>query len=180
MRALPLLRLSSVLLLTGCVASKATQQAIDADQSAMPPNTVMLSQMMRELSAQPGFTEQLLGYINKGEKNGAFLTPELFDTFRKLVLGKDWNGLNHFPGWTIRRVTRTVDLGESLVSNKSDGSPDDVLKVTLGPYALEHAASVDLDQPSDFPSFSEKGLVTQLTPQVVNGDGPDPKLAPLC
>lgn len=177
MRMWPLLRLSSLVLVTGCAGGKATQCAIAVDQSAMPPNTVMLSEMMRQLSAQPGFTEQLLGYINKGEKNGAFLTPELFDTFRTLVLGKHWTGLDRFPGWTIRRVTRTVHLGEDLISKKPDSTSGDVLKVTLGPYALDHAGSVHLDQPSDFPPF--KADVTQLTPQVVNGDGPDPKLAPL-
>ncbi|MGI4758273.1 MAG: hypothetical protein ACRYGF_15670, partial [Janthinobacterium lividum] len=64
MRISSLLRLSSVLLLTGCASGKAVQQTIAADQSAMPPNTLMLSQMMRELSAQPGFTEQLLGYLD--------------------------------------------------------------------------------------------------------------------
>ena len=31
----------------------------------MPANTVMLSQMMRELSATPGFTEALLAELDK-------------------------------------------------------------------------------------------------------------------
>ena len=34
----------------------------------MPPNTVLLSEMMRELSSQPGFTEAILAEINKGGK----------------------------------------------------------------------------------------------------------------
>ena len=104
--------------------NKATQLAIANDTSAMPPKTILLSQMMRELSAQPGFTEQLLGYLDKGQKNGALLTPELFDTFRKLVLGKDWNGLDRFPGWTIRRITRTVELGEDLLAKSGSDAAD--------------------------------------------------------
>jgi len=32
-------------------------EQIAADQSAMPANTVGISQMMRELSSRPGFTE---------------------------------------------------------------------------------------------------------------------------
>lgn len=140
----------------------------------------MLSQMMRELSAQPGFTEQLLGYLDKGQKNGALLTPELFDTFRSLVLGKDWSGLDRFPGWGIRRITRTVDLGEGLLT-KQNGSakPTDLKQANIGPYALDRPGTVSLDTPSDFPGFSDKGLITTLSDAVTNGDGADPKLAPL-
>ncbi len=180
MRVWPLVRLSSILLLTGCAAGKATQRAINADQSAMPPNTVMLSQMMRELSAQPGFTDQLLGYLDKGQKNGAILTPELFDTFRKLVLGKDWSGLDRFPGWGIRRITRTVNAGEDLLAKHGDsGTPTDLKQADVGPYALDRSGTVSLDQPSEFPGFSDQGLVTKLSDAVNNGDGADPKLAPM-
>ena len=140
----------------------------------------MLSQMMRELSAQPGFPDQLLSYIDKGQKNGAVLTPELFDTFRTLVLGKDWSGLDRFPGWGIRRITRTVDLGEGLMT-KADGSgkSTDLKQADIGPYALDRPGTVSLDIPSDFPGFSDAGLVTRLSAAVTNGDGADPKLAPM-
>ena len=37
-------------------------------EEPMPPNTILLSQMMRELSAQPGFTDALLAQIDKGGK----------------------------------------------------------------------------------------------------------------
>jgi hypothetical protein len=178
MRALPFLRLSSLLLITGCATRAGVEQAIAGDMSVVPPNTVMLSQMMRELSAQPGFTEQLLGYINHGQKNGAYLTPELFDTFRKIVLGEDWTGLDRFPGWTIHRVTQSVKLGESLMKTGSDtGAVAD--RVHLGPYPLDKAMTESLDVPSDRPAFSSDGLVTKLTDAVTNGDGPDPKIAPM-
>jgi hypothetical protein len=178
MRALSLLRISSLLLLAGCAGRARVEQAIASDQAAMPANTVMLSQMMRDLSAQPGFTDQLLNYIDKGQKNGAILTPQLFDTFRKLILGKDWSGLDRFPGWTIHRVTRTVKVGTGLLT-KSDDSAAATSKVHLGPYALDKAATETLDAPSNRPGFSTDGLVTKLTEQVTNGDGADPKLAPM-
>ncbi|SEC12546.1 hypothetical protein [Terriglobus roseus] len=178
MRALSYLRLSSLLLLAGCASRAGVERSIASDSSAVPPNTVMLSQMMRELSAQPGFTDQLLSFINKGEKNGAFLTPELFDTFRKLVLGKDWSGLDRFPGWTIHRVTQTVHIGESLMSKSKDAvAASD--RVQIGPYTLDKAMTASLDTPSDRPGFSDKGLVTKLTDSVTNGDGADPKIAPM-
>ena len=179
MRPLAILRLSSLLLLTGCATRGRVEQSIAQDQAAMPPDTVMLSRMMRELSAEPGFTEQLLSYLDKGQKNGAALTPELFDTFRKLILGKDWSGLDRFPGWSIHRVTRTVQLGESVLSKTGAAPGPDTLKVTLGPYPLDKAVVESLDTPSDRPGFSDAGLVTKLSGVVTNGDGADPKLAPL-
>ena len=44
----------------------------------MPANTVLLSQMMRELSATPGFTDALLARLNEeGKKGPALMTPSL-------------------------------------------------------------------------------------------------------
>ena len=45
-----------------------------APEAPMPPNTILLSQMMRELSAQPGFTEAFLKDLQSGPgKHGAAL-----------------------------------------------------------------------------------------------------------
>lgn len=173
---LPLARLSTLLLLAGCATKADVARRIAADSAAMPPNTVMLSQMMRELSAQPGFTEQLLSYLNKGEKNGAFLTPQLFDAFRSLVLGKDWSGLDRFPGWDIHRVTQSVNVGTKLLK----AQPEDLSNsVAVGPYSLQQPGKETLDRPSDRAPLSDAGLTTPLMAGVTHGDGPDPKLAPL-
>ena len=72
-------------------------------ETPMPPNTILLSQMMRQLSAQPGFTNALIDQLDKGGKKGpALLTPKLIDELRKRILGADWQGLDRFPGWTMR------------------------------------------------------------------------------
>jgi hypothetical protein len=175
MRAWSLFRLSTLLLLAGCATKADVARRISDDQAALPPNTVMLSQMMRELSAQPGFTEQLLEYINKGDKNGAYLTPKLFDAFRKIILGKDWSGLDRFPGWTIHHVTQTVDIGGKLLPKDNPAA----IAVAVGPYALQQTQTASLDTPSDRPGFSDQGLVSPLMAGVTHGDGADPKLAPL-
>ena len=144
----------------------------------MPPNTVMLSQMMRELSAQPGFTDQLLSFINKGDKNGAYLTPEMFDTFRKIVLGRNWSGLDRFPGWTIHRVTQSVNVGTKLMTK--DAQPGDTAAgVPVGPYSRHEAKTESLDRASDRPAFTEDGLVSPLMAGVTHGDAGDPRIAPL-
>lgn len=171
----PLLRLLPLAALLGCsVSPKPPLEQIAADQKVMPPNTVDFSQMMRELSAQPGFTEKLLAQINHGEKAGAYLTPRLFDEFRKLILGSDWSGLDRFPGWNIRRITRTVDLGSHLAKG-SQASPD--LGVNVGPYTLNAAHTESLDTPSTLGGFQADQ--SSLGADVSHGDGPDPRLAPM-
>src|ERR1700743_524415 len=68
-------------------------------EEPMPANTVLLSQMMRELSATPGFTDALLARLDKGGKKGpALMTPALIKKLRELILGKDWQGLDGFSG----------------------------------------------------------------------------------
>lgn len=177
-RVLQLLRLSPLLLMAGCFHRAGTEERIARDMGALPQNTVMLSQMMRELSAQPGFTEALLQQIDKGQKNGLAMTPTLFDTFRKLILGKDWEGLDRFPGWTIHRITQTINLGQGVLKQEAPPT-EDVLKVQLGTYALEQAQTISLDKPSTLPGFSEGGLIEPVGKDVVRGDGADPEIAPM-
>ncbi|WP_263417108.1 hypothetical protein [Terriglobus albidus] len=142
------------------------------------PNTVPLSQMVRELSAQPGFTEKLLAAIGGGQKAGAVLTPKLFDLLRSLILGKDWSGLDRFPGWTIGRVNGTVDLGTRIFGEKLKPATRTLTQwVTLGPYTLESPQTEDLDKPSERGEL--KAEITDLGAEVTRGDGPDPELAPL-
>ena len=173
-----MLRLSPLLLLAGCATNAGTSDRI-ADMRVVPPDTIMLSQMMRDLSAEPGFTDALLQQIDKGQKNGFAFTPQLFDLFRNIVLGKDWSGLDRFPGWTIHQVTRTVDLGSDLLGKRNAPPTEDALKVQLGPYALDRPAAVSLDQPSTEPGFTTNGLLQNVSASVVRGDGPDPALAPM-
>src|SRR5260370_19117070 len=69
-------------------------------ETPMPPNTILLSQMMRELSATPGFTDSLLAQLDKrGKKGPALMTPKLIKRLRELILGNDWQGLDHVPVW---------------------------------------------------------------------------------
>ncbi len=175
---LHLLRLTPLVFLAACATRAGESGRIAKDIAALPPNTVMLSRMMSELSAQPGFTESLLAQINKNPTSGASFTPQLFDLFRKLILGKDWQGLDRFPGWTIERVTKTINAAEPLLKKQQGTDLDaNALKVTLGTYALDQPASVSLDKPSTEPAFQldQKPLGNDVT----SGDGPNPKLAPL-
>jgi hypothetical protein len=95
--------LSALLMLSGC------HRRYVVPESPMPPDTILLSQMMRQLSAQPGFTTALLDKIDKsGKKGPALLTPKLLTELRKRIFGQDWQGLDRFPGWTMHEINPTV------------------------------------------------------------------------
>jgi hypothetical protein len=160
-------------------------------ETPMPPNTILLSQMMRQLSAQPGFTNALLDQIDKGGKKGpALLTPKLIDELRKRILGSDWQGLDRFPGWTMREINPTVrTIGH--IAGKSEtleatsavhpGTPISEAQaheyLDLGPYALDKSQTLSLDEASTLPPFTTAGILTSLGGDVVRGDGPN-ALAP--
>lgn len=162
----------------------------------MPANTVMLSEMMRQLSATPGFTETILAELDKSGKQGpALMTPALMHRLRELILGKDWQGLDRFPGWTMQAINPTVRVAGRIagknqaledLSARHPGAPSGTMSTTqarqfidLGPYTLEHAEVIDLDKPSPLPAFTREGIVSSLGAGVVRGDDANPKLAPL-
>jgi hypothetical protein len=160
-------------------------------ETPMPANTVLLSQMMRELSAQPGFTDALINQIEKGGKKGpALLTPALVDELRKRILGNDWSGLDRFPGWTMREINPTVrvigheagkDEKLEAASAVHPGAPPSAAQthnlLDLGPYSLDKSETVSLDKPSTLPGFTTDGIVSDLGDGVTRGDGPN-DLAP--
>ena len=91
---------SVLLALFGC----RTEAPYVVPETPTPPNTILLSQMMRELSATPGFIDALLAQLDKrGKKGPALMTPKLIKRLRELILGNDWQGLDRFPDGRCRR-----------------------------------------------------------------------------
>ena len=168
------------------LAASGCRKTYVVPEQPMPPNTILLSQMMRELSSQPGFTDALLKDLDGGSKKGAALmTPALVNELRARILGKNWQGLDRFPGWTMREINPTV-RAVGHFAGKSDkleeaaavhpGAPIDTATkqfLDLGPYALDKAETVSLDQPSSLPGFTTDGIVTTLDDGVTRGDGPN-------
>jgi hypothetical protein len=169
-------------------------------EGPMPPNTILLAGMMRELSATPGFTDALLAKLNGNKQGPALMSPALMTRLRELILGKDWQKLDRFPGWTLQGINPTVKLAGRYVAKKSDNTasnqnggaagqaPQETGPVTterikpyidLGSYTLENAETVDLNKPSTLPGFTTEGIVTEMEAGVVRGDGPNATLAPM-
>ena len=173
--------LCTLLFATGCRTHYAPPE------TPMPANTVLLSQMMRELSTQPGFTEAMLAQLDSAQKadtrkGPALLTPKLADELRKRILGKDWEGLDRFPGWTMREINPTVrvvghfagkdeKLEETSAVHPGATPAEAKQYLDLGPYALDQAQTVSLDKPSTLAGFTTDGIVSQLGAGVTRGDG---------
>ena len=166
-------------------------------ETPMPPNTVLLSQMMRELSATPGFTDALLATLDKGAKKGpALMTPKLIKRLRELILGGDWQGLDRFPGWTMQEVNPAVSVINKVVTKHPEtpvgtpsGAPTEAPPnadkgvvaeyLDLGSYSQDKAETVSLDKPSTLPGLSNDVLVTPMGAGMVRGDVANPELAPM-
>jgi len=148
--------------------------------------------MMEQISQQPGAREAILNAVtgNAEDKNGpTLLTPDLTKRLRELILGSEWQGLDRFPGWTMRAINPTVRVvtrvaekraaESSAASNPgASAAPQAGPKfLDLGPYSLDQQQAVSLDEPSTLPPFTTDGIVTRLGPNTVRGDGPNP-LAP--
>jgi hypothetical protein len=172
-----MLRTRNFTLLCLLLAASACHRTYVVPETPMPPNTILLSQMMRQLSARPGFTQSLLSELDSGTKAPLPMTPALVDELRKRVLGNDWQGLDRFPGWPMRDINPTVAVVTRIVQHKQTTSAQAAEFLDLGPYALDKSQTISLDQPSPLPGFSTAGAMTPLGDGVTHGDGPS-ALAP--
>ena len=182
------------LTLAGCMGDR----SYVVPEDPLPPNTILLSGMMRELSATPGFTDSLIAQLNGNNQGPALMSPALIKTLKNMILGRDWQGLDRFPGWTLAGINPTVKIAGRIIAKRDDGTPahddagvsesapaDNAAVTTervkpyidLGPYMLESAETVDLDKPSSLPGFTTDGIVNELGDGVTRGDGPNATLA---
>ena len=190
----------------GCKARRMADQAEatplpQSSTAAIPADTIQLSAMMRELSAQPGFTETFLQAVEgagKRKAGAALLTPELLHRLREMIVGGDWQGLDRFPGWTMAEINPTVRVVGHFAGK--DAKIDDMATaggapagaagsaaahqamlayLDLGRYTLGDGQTEDLDQPANGPGFDPKDYISDVGAGVTRGDGPKPDLAPL-
>jgi hypothetical protein len=174
------------LMIAGC------RQQYAPPESPMPPNTILLSQMMSDLSAQPGFREAVTHALEgntDGKKGAALITPALATELRKRILGQDWEGLDRFPGWTMHAINPTVRVVTHVAEKRaaenaaasnagtSAGANEAQQLLDLGSYPLDQEQTISLDEPSTLPAFTTEGIVTRLGPNTMRGDGPN-QLAP--
>jgi hypothetical protein len=169
-----------VLALGGCQSAVAPTTYV-REEHMLPPNTVLLSTMMNDLSAEPGVTDQILAALSKQSKTGAaILSPKLLRALRITIRGKWWGALDQFPGWEMADINPVVDLSGDIDRAVADVPPRPLSDfIDLGEYEMGRTGTVDLDRPSTLPGFSPEGIVAPLVDTVVRGDGANPALAPM-
>ena len=188
--------LAALLALTFAAGCRARRLANHAETTGpMPANTVMLSRMMQDLSAHPGFTEAFLQQVEGPQKKAgaALLTPDLVHHLRDQILGRNWQGLDRFPGWTMREINPTVrvvghyagkdqkiDSSATAGGAPSGGTEHSAAEALLDLGTLAPAASgqLSLDRPSQGAGFNPADYVASLGDGVTRGDGPNPQRAP--
>ncbi|WP_260472798.1 hypothetical protein [Edaphobacter aggregans] len=184
---------SSVILLT-VIGCNWAEIGYSVPEGPLPPNTILFSQMMRELSATPGFTDAMLAHLNEAQKNGpALMTPRLVSRLKRMMIGRDWQGMNRFPGWTMRALNPTANIANRLVNGRSNG-PDGAVEEPAGDkksleeakkwvdvetYPLDKEVTISLDEPSTLPPFSTEDVMTNVGAGVTVRDGADPVRAPM-
>jgi hypothetical protein len=143
-------------------------------------STVLFSTVMQRVSAQPEFRERVLTGIRDVPKVGEFLSPNLIERLRVLILGKDWQRVDHFPALTVAALNKSVDAA-STMAGKSTAKLEPADLLDTAEYALDRAEIIDLDHPTAKPTYADDPATAprDIGFDLSMGDGPDPVLAPM-
>ncbi|WP_448191574.1 hypothetical protein [Azospirillum sp. sgz301742] len=87
------------------------------------PPGLPLSQVVTELSQNPDFVAAVYTRMGRNPKAGGILGPDEIRRLRELILGKDFEALDRFPGLTIRGMGRSVRLAAATLSQSGDSPP---------------------------------------------------------
>ena len=135
---------------------------------------------MQRVSAQPEFRERVLQGIREVPKVGEFLSPDLLDRLRILILGKEWQRVDHFPALTVAALNKSVEAAVGLAGKSATPvQPADLLDTAE--YPLGEAETIDLDHPPIAPTYSNDPATARrdIGFNLTMGDGPDPVLSPM-
>src|SRR3954464_1305391 len=79
-----------------------------------------VSQVMSELSQNPAFLESLYKRLGRDPKAGGILGPDEIKRLRELILGKNFEALDRFPGMTVAGMGRAVRLAAAAMDHSGD------------------------------------------------------------
>ncbi|WP_211109588.1 hypothetical protein [Azospirillum tabaci] len=110
-------RVVSILILSGPLLCSAPLRAdLRVDEAPWLP----VSQVMSELARNPDFVEALYRRLGRDPKAGGILGPDEIKRLREMILGKDFEGLDRFPGLTVQGMGRSVRLAGAVMDRSSD------------------------------------------------------------
>jgi len=163
---------------TACIVIVLVFGLFSGGQTAQEaPQTVRLSAVMQRISSTPDYAVRVQALLG-GEGNKGFLTAGLMEDLRKLILGKDWQRVDHFPSFTIGVLNQSVSVakrtGGKSATAAGEYAPD------VGVYSLAKNQTVNLNVPAAKPTYAAdpSTAVKKLPYDLVMGDGPNPALAP--
>lgn len=141
---------------------------------------VLFSTVMQRVSVQPEFRERVLKGIHDVPKVGDFLSPNLVDRLRVLILGKEWQRVDHFPALTVAALNKSVDAA-SAMAGKSAAPLEAADLLDTAEYGVGHSVTIDLDRPATTPTYADDPTTAprKMGFDLTMGDGPDPVLAPM-
>jgi hypothetical protein len=81
-----------------------------------------VSTVMSELSRNPDFVEALYKRLGRDPKAGGILGPEEIKRLRELILGRNFEALDRFPGLTVPGMGRAVRLAAAAMDRSESKS----------------------------------------------------------
>lgn len=134
----PILRCATLRLLALLIGMMPCLTPLSAGEMPWLP----LSQVMSELSRNPDFVEALYERLGRDPRAGGILGPEEIKRLRELILGRNFEALDRFPGMTIPGMGRAVRLAAAAINpsagkthpqaGMADGSDRAVIEEELG------------------------------------------------
>jgi hypothetical protein len=135
------------------------------------PRFVPFSRVVAELSQQPGFVDALLEKIGRNPSAGGILGPDQIKKLRELILGKDWEALDHFPTLSVEEMRRAVrTAGQEFPAKPASAAPAAARRPVVGE---------PLGIPTGGAPPKAQSLLKPLGYGLALGDELDPALAPL-
>jgi hypothetical protein len=84
------------------------------------PPWLPVSKVISELSQNPDFVEALYKRLGRDPKAGGILGPDEIKRLRELILGRNFEALDSFPGMTIPGMGRAVRLAAATMDHSGD------------------------------------------------------------
>ena len=162
---------SALILSSALLCSAPSRADLRADEAPWLP----VSQVMAELARNPEFVEALYRRLGRDPKAGGILGPDEIKRLREMILGKNFEELDRFPGLTVQGMGRSVRLAGAMLDRPSDD--DAPPEPAPAEKAIETAAEEGLGIPAVGTPLAPDAYLRPLGFGLETGDRVDPALA---
>ncbi len=101
---------------------------------------LLFSKTMSELSQDQAFVDAFLQHIGQDPASGGILGPKYVKRLREIILGKEFEKLDRFPGMTVKELGISVKLAAKATQN--DSPPAGTVTQTPVQNALSSAPDI--------------------------------------